>query len=384
MVIAGDLGIILTSPDLLNWTQRKSNVNVNFRSSLWSGKNIILAGDSGTIITSENGITWNTINSGTTENLKKITGDASSVITVGGTSLLSSTDYGLTWEKSSLPVPTEIPGAYPDILPAMKDIVWNGTQYIGLCSGTGVSTTIREVVNAQWILISSNKTDWIVNISNIGYLQGNLFNSIFGVISGAGKGCFRTHDGLFWDKLSPSNPSNLEYGISQVGGSNLQIVGYSQGAHGTYSSFDPVYWSFTPMPDLDTDEIVNQIVFMGSYFVAVGDKGQIWISLAKDEMAALADVEPKPENLEHSNHFKNSIQLQYSSNTVTYTLPQSQNITLSLYSLSGKLIAVIDKGQKSAGQHSLAFNSSKQNSGTYFFRLTTERQKCTSKKIVIY
>jgi photosystem II stability/assembly factor-like uncharacterized protein len=383
LVVAGNYGIILTSPDLINWTKQQKCVNVNLNSAIWKDKKIVMVGDNGTILTSENAIHWNSIISGTTDDLHKIISDSSTIITVGGKSLLISSDHGLTWEKKDLPVPEEIQGTTNANLD-MNDIVWNGKQYIGLCSGYSTPSTAKT----QWILVSSNKTDWKVISSSNGIsfnnLDCNLLYSIFGVIIGGTKVCMRTYDGLFWEKLFPSYEFNLRHSISQIGGSNLQIVGDAPGARGTYCSIDPIYWTFTPMPDREDNEKINQIVFMGSYFVAVSNKSTIWISLAKDEMALLNKTDLTKEKTTSSKFLNSNLQVKQHNSNIIYSISQSQNLTLYLYSINGKIVSTLDKGNKSPGEHSVSFNRKNYNPGSYILKLKTEKQGSLSRNVIVY
>lgn len=57
---------------------------------------------------------------------------------------------------------------------------------------------------------------------------------------------------------------------------------------------------------------------------------------------------------------------------IEYSIPKDANISLSIYDNSGKLIAVIDKGYKSAGYYSIEFNASGYSSGVYFYKLEAD------------
>ena len=57
-VSIGSLGSIFTSPNLINWTRRKSGVDVKLVGISYGKGQFVVTGDKGTILTSRNGIDW--------------------------------------------------------------------------------------------------------------------------------------------------------------------------------------------------------------------------------------------------------------------------------------------------------------------------------------
>jgi hypothetical protein len=380
MVVAGTKGTILTSDDLFTWSKSESPTSNNLNSVVWTGKSTIIVGENGTIVRSEDCKSWKTINSNTKINFSKIILGPDRIITVGEKNILTSVDDGLTWTRDTLPITQNI-----------KDLIYDGVSYFGLSEryhSIGCPILIQSADAKIW-----NEKELFQPYSGYNaYGFENLCFSKFGVITcgyayvleGYSGGYKFTITSTQFGVVSSGYFYDRNVNADYICASNLQMVTACKGYKGSLSSSDAKNWTYTEMPLKKRDSKINQIVFMGSYFVAVGNEGQIWISLAKDEIASITKVSSKQKHSEHSIYPINSVQLQYASNTITYNISQPQNITLCLYSINGKLIAVIDKGQKSVGQHIIAFNSSKLNSGTYFFRLTTGKQMCTSKRIVNY
>ncbi|MCH8556596.1 MAG: Omp28-related outer membrane protein [Balneolia bacterium] len=60
--------------------------------------------------------------------------------------------------------------------------------------------------------------------------------------------------------------------------------------------------------------------------------------------------------------------------TISFVLPEASEISLSLYSLDGRLVATIAEGQYSAGTHTMSFDASALASGTYIYRLDAAGQ----------
>jgi hypothetical protein len=63
--------------------------------------------------------------------------------------------------------------------------------------------------------------------------------------------------------------------------------------------------------------------------------------------------------------------------TIEYALSRTGNVSLRLYSVSGRLVSTIDQGTKDAGPHSVSFAGRSLAAGTYFAVLSAEGQRLT-------
>jgi hypothetical protein len=68
--------------------------------------------------------------------------------------------------------------------------------------------------------------------------------------------------------------------------------------------------------------------------------------------------------------------------TISYELPEAQNITLQIFDITGRLVETLYKGYKEAGHWDLKWNASEQSSGVYIYRLQVG-DRCISKKMVV-
>ncbi len=71
------------------------------------------------------------------------------------------------------------------------------------------------------------------------------------------------------------------------------------------------------------------------------------------------------------------------STNIEFALPQSGNISLKVYDLSGKEVANLVDGFKSAGSYIVSFNASSLPSGAYFYRLTTANFSETRRMMLV-
>ena len=64
--------------------------------------------------------------------------------------------------------------------------------------------------------------------------------------------------------------------------------------------------------------------------------------------------------------------------SISFTLPESGNVKLTVYNLLGQEIATLVNGVKEAGTHTIHFNTDELNSGIYIYKL--EADFCSDKK----
>lgn len=95
-VLAGQGGLLKTSPDGVTWTSRTSGTVSNIN-ALTYGSVYAYAADGGGISTSTDAITWNTQVSGTTSNLSAINYNGSVYNYAGVAGVLASSTNGVTW-----------------------------------------------------------------------------------------------------------------------------------------------------------------------------------------------------------------------------------------------------------------------------------------------
>jgi hypothetical protein len=69
--------------------------------------------------------------------------------------------------------------------------------------------------------------------------------------------------------------------------------------------------------------------------------------------------------------------------TIEYYLAKAGRVTLTVFDVTGKTIAVLTKGDHSAGKHSVIFDAKSVTSGMYYYRLETAGTSLTRKLMVI-
>jgi hypothetical protein len=69
--------------------------------------------------------------------------------------------------------------------------------------------------------------------------------------------------------------------------------------------------------------------------------------------------------------------------TITYELPRTSHVSLTVYDMLGREVSVLVNEKKEAGVHEVEFNGSALASGVYLYRLTTGAFTQTRKMIVV-
>lgn len=158
-VAVGDRGVILTSADGVNWSERQSHVDKNLYDITWgknqfaavgeggitlistdgvnwalgetdnsadlqsiacNGEQFVAVGDSGTVLVSASGVKWNRIRMATMESLMSVRWLNGRYMAVGGGMLILTSADGITWE--------EIMSERSNL--QFMDVFWNGSRYV--------------------------------------------------------------------------------------------------------------------------------------------------------------------------------------------------------------------------------------------------------------
>ncbi len=68
---------------------------------------------------------------------------------------------------------------------------------------------------------------------------------------------------------------------------------------------------------------------------------------------------------------------------ISFELPESSDVRLSVYTLEGRLVSVLAAGRKAAGVHSLSFGAENLSSGVYIYRLEAGGEVLTRKMMLV-
>lgn len=113
-----------------------------------------------------------------------------------------------------------------------------------------------------------------------------------------------------------------------------------------------------------------------------GNDSQIYFVLVKDDYV---NVEDNPEHSEMPNNpvIRNHPNPFDSSTEITYSLWQAQQVTLAVYDICGRRIAVLDEGYRNPGDYSITFDASDISCGVYYAKLETPVSSTLRRMVLI-
>lgn len=127
-IAVGNDGVILTSPNGIEWTKQPSVTNIKLNAITWTGTQYVTVGDNNIILTSPDGSVWterNVIDS--IQHLHGISWSGQQFVAVGRNldkdkSLIMTSPDGITWAKNSF----EMEGV------ELKNVAWSGNLFMAV------------------------------------------------------------------------------------------------------------------------------------------------------------------------------------------------------------------------------------------------------------
>jgi oligosaccharide reducing-end xylanase len=132
------------------------------------------------------------------------------------------------------------------------------------------------------------------------------------------------------------------------------------------------------------DTVASQIVEVGSVeylvFDVVPDYGNITLIKNHTTSVELQNTLTVPSSVGLHQNYPNPFN---PTTTISYYIPQSQNVEIKLFDILGNEVATLVSDQESAGLHVLKFSRGNLSSGVYFYRLRSENIIQTRKLVLL-
>jgi hypothetical protein len=254
----GNFVVILTSPDLITWTQQTAPPDVDGLSGIvyanglfvavGSGDDLILRQIFGAILTSQDGVNWVQENSGTTDSY------LNNVIYGNGLFVVDS-----AWHDTILTSPDGVNWTVSD----------TGMQF-WTSSGLTYANGLYVVVGSSGILASPDGSIW-TQASTIGSQAITYGNGLFVAVSGNGQ-IQTSADGFKW----------TQSGKIRMGAGRILDISYGNGTFVAVGlgvmavSTDGIDW--TNLASAVTTRDLQDVAYGAGSFMAVGDDGAILTS----------------------------------------------------------------------------------------------------------
>ncbi len=244
-IAVGEQGTIVSSPDGVTWTKQQSGTTRHLYSIVWNGRGFWAVGEGGTVVSSVDGITWVAKYSGFPQNLRGLVWTGERFIAVGDSGLIFSSQDGAAWVAKHS-------GATTGLLNA----AWTGNKLIavGYSGGIVMSSDLDS-----WV---AKKLPVLANWTNVIAAGGRL------VIIGDNGFTATSSDGEIWE----THQAGL-FQFNAIGYIDSQFVLLGEDG---YICATTDFKSFSEISSHgSTLRTLNDMVFTGKRFVAVGEYGTI-------------------------------------------------------------------------------------------------------------
>lgn len=321
----------------------------------------LLAGTvTGVYIGTNNGTAW-TLSTLQYKDVRTIRIDALGNVFAGtwGQGMYVSNNCGLTWTQSNTGLGTHL------IVTGIT-VTANNTVFVGTFDG-GVFKSV------------DHGASWVSQIVGYNYIWAMASNSNGDIFAGTyGDGLYRsTNGGTSWTKTS--FPGTYVYELRIDAADNVFGASYSGGVFASTDNGNT--WSSIGMGGFGLSSLL--IVSNGSTPDGMGT-GKIYTGTANGSiyMAVSGVTDVKSEKTEIPTQF--SLSQNYPnpfnpSTRINVSIPKDGFYEVSVFSITGELVAKLAAEQLTAGVHSLDFNASNLPSGIYIYRLTGNDVSITKK-----
>lgn len=360
----GQAGAILFSSNQGNSWNRDSVTSLNINDINITPSGIIyLAADSGKVIRStDSGISWEFQSAGITENnvIKFFTDDYGICISEGG-HILKTYNGGQNWlYTSNVPIFLEVLDAY----------FFDSTNFLVSSYGGDIFKTTNGGSNF------SNPYGTFMLEDSLTSLE--FINQTTGFCSGSqGTLLKTTNAGDNWTELNTGIPFSL-YSVKFTS----EDTGYISGAAGKiYKTYDGGQ-NWVEMISNSSNPLKDMCFNTSNVGFIVGTNGTILKTVTAGEIViGITQISSEiPDGYYLSYNYPNPF------NPVTnieFKIPESTNVTIRVFDITGREISTLINEIKSAGSYKINFNGDNLASGVYFYRIETERFVETKRMVLL-
>jgi hypothetical protein len=325
-LFAGGDGLFLSTNNGTSWTTADSGLTSLYVSALAVSDTNIFAGTAdGVFLSTNNGTSWTAVDAGLTDpdGILPVSSLAVSPNEAGGTNLYAGTEDGGVFLSTN-----------------------NGASWTAVNSGLGF--TSGSVADVCALTVSG--TNVFAGVWSVGYSPGGVFVS--------------TNNGTNWTAVNTGLTISSVHALA-VSGRNL-FAGTSGGgvflSTNSGTSWNPLNRSYLTF-DVLCFALSDSILFAGT------DGGGIaWV------WPVVTAIGPPRQNLPTSFKLEQNFPNPFNpTTTITYRLPAISHVTLKIYDILGREVAILVNAVQSEGEHTTKFDGSKFASGVYLYRLDAIR-----------
>jgi Secretion system C-terminal sorting domain len=254
----------------------------------------------------------------------------------------------------------KLPGNYPNVL--ASDM--HGNIYAALTTTTDYTGLLlrRPLSGGAWVLDTAGLQKAIVySISN--NQAGNLYAGTYG------NGIFKKTGSTWAPISSPGGLNGNDAFVTAVDGSGALFAGFSyqsgynylwQGVY--FTTNDGASWTKVGLDSI----AVRALIAYGDSVYAVTYYDGLYVLTKTSATKVTAKDLAAPEEFELYQNYPNPFN---PTTTISYHLSVISRVTLKVYDILGREVAVVPGEKENAGTHSIKFDGSRFASGMYFYRL---------------
>jgi hypothetical protein len=250
LLIVGENGVIITSPDGITWTTRTSGTSIHLYGVAYGNGMFVAVGGlaGGGIITSPDGITWTTRAAGTSKTPQNIVYGNGMFVTVGGDGNILTSPNGITWTERT-----------------------SGTSKVlyGIAYGNGMFVAVGDLAGGV-IITSPDGITWTTRTSGTSNTRGVAYGNGLFVVVGYGGNIITSPDGITWTTRAAGTSYYL-YGIA-YGNGMFVAVGSSVTSGVILTSPNGITWTERTS---GTSKVLHGVGYGNGLFVVVGQNGTI-------------------------------------------------------------------------------------------------------------
>jgi hypothetical protein len=172
--------------------------------------------------------------------------------------------------------------------------------------------------------------------------------------------------GLIWQMSASQGNTNLMCASSVYGTGRVVMIGDSSPADdGTGAPGNTLYTGWTDVPS-------HAYLHLNA---------SLWLAKVGESVTAISPTAAAvPTHFALEQNYPNPFN---PTTTITYWVPSSNAVSLNVYDVLGREVAVVVNERKAAGRYAASFDASKLTSGIYFYRLTTGGYTQTKKMVLV-
>ena len=315
--------------------------------------------------TTDGGATWtmvlpdtltSTVSSGAVyfidQNLGFVAGQLSSTNSV----IYKTTNGGSTWTTTA-----------GTVAKSLRGIAFANAN-VGAVVGDGLTAAYTTNGGTTWTAAAFVGVSGTPNLRSVVFLDATTAIAVGNTVI-----VKSTDGGATWNNIA-AGAASLLYNVTKQNATTAYAVGSGE------------IWKTTNAGDSWTN-VIGAAVTGTLYSVAINQNNYVWIGGASSTMftneplTAVDDNLPVPDRFAIDQNYPNPFN---PSTTISFVLPQTSVVRLTVYNPVGQEVATILNGESlAAGQHQYSFNALNLSSGVYFYRITAGEFAQTKKMVLV-